>query len=535
MIQSEIGEEDASSRTAIVLLCSGGAAPAIADLLSTLGCDIASSTGEDPTRISAFNDDLLTSSGASANDWRPFNRRWLASPKAAEFLDRAIELLQAEFGKSYLFVMQDRSMARLLPFWNAVFDRVGVIPRYFFVLSDPGELAQQLHNQLGIDASIGHLIWLRTALEAEANSRGRLRAFATTAQLRDDTVGTIVSAAESLSLVLPRDVRATLAAEQARLKQFRDLRGATEPTANSQLEATADWVVAIQQVLNEYASSGETSEGLAILEAVGEAFDEAAPVFVGLAQSAAAKSARLTELEQELKALQSKLQCADVTATQAEVAAKQTEAALKGRISHLESEIAQRRAEVDETEQLLNEARREATAMRDELEMFRNAARTELAQLREDAAEKARSLEDARHEADSLRTDLDHFRSVARSEIDQLRESNAEKTREIVTLTRMLSTESAAARRLGRSTERLGAIADVLRQRGAKGGALKWFGWMVPWRWQLKTIKRTLERERLFDGRAYLAANPDVQSAGVDPLRHYLTHGAAEGRPLGID
>ncbi len=34
-----------------------------------------------------------------------------------------------------------------------------------------------------------------------------------------------------------------------------------------------------------------------------------------------------------------------------------------------------------------------------------------------------------------------------------------------------------------------------------------------------------------FDSTAYLALNPDVAAAGVDPLYHYVAYGAAEGRP----
>ena len=34
-----------------------------------------------------------------------------------------------------------------------------------------------------------------------------------------------------------------------------------------------------------------------------------------------------------------------------------------------------------------------------------------------------------------------------------------------------------------------------------------------------------------FDPRAYLAANPDIAAAGIDPTVHYIEHGRAEGRP----
>lgn len=37
-----------------------------------------------------------------------------------------------------------------------------------------------------------------------------------------------------------------------------------------------------------------------------------------------------------------------------------------------------------------------------------------------------------------------------------------------------------------------------------------------------------------FDGEAYLAANPDLRAAGVDPLQHWKRHGRAEGRSRGF-
>lgn len=41
---------------------------------------------------------------------------------------------------------------------------------------------------------------------------------------------------------------------------------------------------------------------------------------------------------------------------------------------------------------------------------------------------------------------------------------------------------------------------------------------------------RIIEKTRLFDADYYLATYPDVAASGIDPLRHYVEHGAAEGR-----
>jgi hypothetical protein len=46
-------------------------------------------------------------------------------------------------------------------------------------------------------------------------------------------------------------------------------------------------------------------------------------------------------------------------------------------------------------------------------------------------------------------------------------------------------------------------------------------------------LARMLERNGLFDGDAYLAKYTDVAESGMDPLRHYILHGMAEGRFTG--
>ena len=44
------------------------------------------------------------------------------------------------------------------------------------------------------------------------------------------------------------------------------------------------------------------------------------------------------------------------------------------------------------------------------------------------------------------------------------------------------------------------------------------------------TLWQRRPNEDLFDAAWYLAQNPDVAAAGVDPLKHYIEHGRTEGR-----
>ncbi|MFP3583098.1 glycoside hydrolase family 99-like domain-containing protein [Paraburkholderia sp. SIMBA_055] len=47
---------------------------------------------------------------------------------------------------------------------------------------------------------------------------------------------------------------------------------------------------------------------------------------------------------------------------------------------------------------------------------------------------------------------------------------------------------------------------------------------------QTRLAIRAIRGNNLFDGSFYLASNPDVREAGLDPVRHYLTHGWRERR-----
>jgi hypothetical protein len=57
-----------------------------------------------------------------------------------------------------------------------------------------------------------------------------------------------------------------------------------------------------------------------------------------------------------------------------------------------------------------------------------------------------------------------------------------------------------------------------------------WWWGLMPQAWQRDRLNERLRRRGLFDGQAYLDRYPDVAAVGMDPLRHYLLHGLAEGR-----
>ena len=79
-----------------------------------------------------------------------------------------------------------------------------------------------------------------------------------------------------------------------------------------------------------------------------------------------------------------------------------------------------------------------------------------------------------------------------------------------------------------RRTRRLASVAATQIGRAFTAGA---FEGRWPLRgWLLRRRASRLRQSGLVNPGWYLARNPDVAAAGMDPVLHYLLHGAAEGR-----
>jgi hypothetical protein len=62
----------------------------------------------------------------------------------------------------------------------------------------------------------------------------------------------------------------------------------------------------------------------------------------------------------------------------------------------------------------------------------------------------------------------------------------------------------------------------------------RWWALLLP-SWRRNREMQLLLADGLFDAESYLAHYPDVQQAGMDPLRHYIWHGMGEGRRRRFD
>ncbi|MDE2623746.1 MAG: hypothetical protein KGM83_11215 [Betaproteobacteria bacterium] len=123
------------------------------------------------------------------------------------------------------------------------------------------------------------------------------------------------------------------------------------------------------------------------------------------------------------------------------------------------------------------------------------------------------------HIASELRAKLEQ-QEKARSLADQ---SLAVRVGEVAELNKILAEEAGRASKSDAKLQWLRRVSQV-----AAGFPRWWF--LMPRSWRLKQEHARYLRHGLFDAQRYLDANPDVAAEAMDPIRHYILHGMAEGR-----
>jgi len=465
------GREENASSGRVCLLMLGmhrSGTSALSRVLALLGADLPDKLFEadesnqagywEPVSINTLDNELLASAGSAWNDWLAFDPGWYASPKAGEFKARALAALTAEYGTSSFFVLKDPRICRLAPFWFDVLETAGIRPLVLLPLRNPLEVAASLEKRDGTPPELGHLLWLRHALEAEAASRGRPRLHCSYDELMTDWPRLAARTSEALNFSWPRaPERAAPEIDAFLAEGLRHHREAPQRVAEN--PALSAWLRETHAILARWAAEGENPADFPALDRIRAAFDDAAPAFARLV--ATAMNAGITERARAgaQKALRDALNKAD-----AEKAARaQAEAALRA-------------------------AQAEAAAAKAAKAQAETQAEAELkaAQAKADAEEAARTQAEAQ-----LAAPID----------------------EIATLSRLLRENEAVTRQYVESL--------LAAPRHAR---------LLPAPLRLWLRMAAIRRAGLFDAEWYAHAYADVAAAGMDPLRHFVQYGAAEGR-----
>ncbi|MDB5661603.1 MAG: hypothetical protein JWS10_4218 [Cypionkella sp.] len=145
---------------------------------TTMVADVGNPKGYFESRqVYELHKDIMSGIGATWDDWLPLNDAWVASSKAEDFCERAVEILRQEYGSSRLFVLKDPRICRLVPFWRKALSSFGATTKFVHIHRHPFEVADSLKARNDLHPSFGKLLWLRYTLDAERATRGENRVF----------------------------------------------------------------------------------------------------------------------------------------------------------------------------------------------------------------------------------------------------------------------------------------------------------------------------------------------------------------------
>ncbi|MCA2011134.1 hypothetical protein LCM17_06540 [Cereibacter sphaeroides] len=277
------------SRTAILVLgMHRSGTSALAGVLSRLGCALPNALMEasaanakgffESTAVRDFNEEILASAGSSWDDFLPFNSTWIESPVAAGFLERAVALVQDDFGAAPLFVLKDPRICRLVPFWTQALEAAGCAVRPLLTVRNPNEVARSLRQKKGFTGALSQMIWLRHALDAEASTRSLPRFHTSYEMLIRRWPQVAMAAEQSLGLRWPRSVeQAEVPIENFLSSELRHHREASEDLIDNPLLVT--WLRDSYAIFTRWAEKGEDRADHATLDTIRSAFDESSRAF----------------------------------------------------------------------------------------------------------------------------------------------------------------------------------------------------------------------------------------------------------------
>lgn len=318
MVTSKQSKNQQLKECALILGMHRSGTSALAGVLTKLGCkapvhEMPASKGNakgffESIPIRDLNDEILASAGSSWDDVTCFPDSWLQSAPAGEFLDRAAAILEQEFGNAQLFVLKDPRICRLVPFWIRALETFGCTAKPIITLRNPLEVGRSLRAKKGFEEPLSQLIWLRYTLDAEAETRGRIRFFTTFEQLLEGWGAVAEAAQDKLQLVWPKPIaNVEIDVEKFLADDLRHQKESSNRALTSSL--LPQWLRQTYEILGNWARNGERSEDYPQLDRIRAEFDTASNAFARIVRAERNKTA---DVKETLRQLQS--QCADLQA-----------------------------------------------------------------------------------------------------------------------------------------------------------------------------------------------------------------------------
>jgi GT2 family glycosyltransferase len=143
---------------------------------------------------------------ALGRDWTnvsPLPERWWERADVQPYRDDLRAELRRDFGSAPLWGVKDPRLCAMLPLWRSLLGEMGVAPRCVLIVRHPDEVAASLAAREGMARSRVLLLWARSLIDAERNTRGLPRAITSFDQLLADGPAVVDRLATDLQLAWP--------------------------------------------------------------------------------------------------------------------------------------------------------------------------------------------------------------------------------------------------------------------------------------------------------------------------------------------
>ncbi|WP_309091528.1 hypothetical protein [Phenylobacterium sp.] len=131
----------------------------------------------EPWKIALLNDERLRAAGSAWDDVFAFPFRPLSRKDDRAWANRAMELVEAEYGDARFPLLKDPRVSVLLPLWRTVLADLDLGARCVIPVRHPLAVAGSLRRRDGFVEQKSVLVWTAYMLAAEAYTRDLPRAF----------------------------------------------------------------------------------------------------------------------------------------------------------------------------------------------------------------------------------------------------------------------------------------------------------------------------------------------------------------------
>jgi len=125
--------------------------------------------------INALNVELLRSLGHDWHSLAPITSVEWKSAAIKPLQERAMQVMRIKMRDRKSFGLKDPRLARLLPFWKSVFQKLDLVPRYVIAVRNPLSVAKSLESRNQISTEKSCYLWLEHVVSSILETRGSKR------------------------------------------------------------------------------------------------------------------------------------------------------------------------------------------------------------------------------------------------------------------------------------------------------------------------------------------------------------------------